>query len=147
MFEQPVCAEGQVTGTTHRARSEDAKFPDVSDYLRVWRTTVHRIQTVQEPHIDGFEPRKVSILVYKRSTVPEKKAVSVLLTELCKPCLLCSEARFLKAATVRWINGETCRCSCTAPCPTEWNPVCDKSGNTHANFCTFLNSKCYHKNQ
>ncbi|CAP32810.2 Protein CBG14206 [Caenorhabditis briggsae] len=28
-----------------------------------------------------------------------------------------------------------------------WNPVCDKKGQTHANFCTFLNSKCYHKNQ
>ncbi|CCD63039.1 Kazal-like domain-containing protein [Caenorhabditis elegans] len=39
------------------------------------------------------------------------------------------------------------KCSCTAPCPTEWNPVCDKKGQTHANFCTFLNSKCYHKNQ
>ncbi|CAI5454593.1 unnamed protein product [Caenorhabditis angaria] len=39
------------------------------------------------------------------------------------------------------------KCSCIVPCPTEWNPVCDKKGKTHANFCTFLNSRCYNQNQ
>ncbi|CAB3399369.1 unnamed protein product [Caenorhabditis bovis] len=45
------------------------------------------------------------------------------------------------------IDSNQDKCSCVAPCPQEWNPVCDKNGKTHANFCTFLNSKCFHKNQ
>ncbi|CAD6190533.1 unnamed protein product [Caenorhabditis auriculariae] len=57
----------------------------------------------------------------------------------------CVEHRKFKKHLVMDTTHE--KCSCILPCPQEWNPVCDSKGKTHANFCTFLNSKCYHKQQ
>ncbi|CAJ0954591.1 unnamed protein product, partial [Mesorhabditis belari] len=39
------------------------------------------------------------------------------------------------------------KCQCVRQCGREWEPVCDTNGKTHANLCTFLNYRCFHKMQ